>query len=400
MTDYWVSQSKYYCKFCKCYMADNKPSRQHHENGVKHKQNVELFMKQQRQEKLHGAHSESELKRQLAEIERAARAAMASTDSLPPPPPPPMSSTSTRNAPSIQSTIESSGEENSGIYQIRGKVYLDGRIFEQKLRTGCQCEIFVEALDEWLEAEVTRRVEIVIPHTQLTLCSFDVRYSIPGDVVETVEEKGVKSDRLRIVASSEMQEEVIKQQESEEPIPPKISEETGIGSWQTVSVREIDQAKEDEERAAFESHRQTLIDEMNKKDQTVLTGKQKDVTVDSAHFYDPHRDPNVKVYKGFTLEPTNTANKLLADGEIVTFRKRKPARQVVEEAESKEPEVISSGVSLEPSLDIAVVDKTAATATSIDSVVAPVLAAPPVAPVAPVRLVLKPNRNIRRRLGD
>ncbi|RYH17891.1 hypothetical protein EON65_27960 [archaeon] len=27
MTEFWVSQAKYYCKFCKCYMADNKTVR-------------------------------------------------------------------------------------------------------------------------------------------------------------------------------------------------------------------------------------------------------------------------------------------------------------------------------------------------------------------------------------
>lgn len=26
MTEYWVSQSKHYCKFCKVWLANNKPS--------------------------------------------------------------------------------------------------------------------------------------------------------------------------------------------------------------------------------------------------------------------------------------------------------------------------------------------------------------------------------------
>lgn len=77
MSEYWVSQAKYYCKVCNCYIADNKPSRQHHDNGAKHKEKVEILMKQKRQEKLHGARSESELKQQLAEIEKAAKEAIA-----------------------------------------------------------------------------------------------------------------------------------------------------------------------------------------------------------------------------------------------------------------------------------------------------------------------------------
>lgn len=26
MSEYWVSQQKYYCKFCNCWLANNKPS--------------------------------------------------------------------------------------------------------------------------------------------------------------------------------------------------------------------------------------------------------------------------------------------------------------------------------------------------------------------------------------
>ena len=77
MSEYWVSQAKYYCKICNCYIADNKPSRQHHDNGAKHKEKAELFLKQKRDEKLHGARSESELKHQLAEIDKAAKEAIA-----------------------------------------------------------------------------------------------------------------------------------------------------------------------------------------------------------------------------------------------------------------------------------------------------------------------------------
>ena len=48
MSEYWVSQAKYYCKICCCYIADNKPSRQHHDNGLKHKQKLEQFQKQRK----------------------------------------------------------------------------------------------------------------------------------------------------------------------------------------------------------------------------------------------------------------------------------------------------------------------------------------------------------------
>ncbi|XP_076251422.1 WW domain-binding protein 4-like isoform X2 [Rhynchophorus ferrugineus] len=40
MADYWKSQDRKYCDFCKCWIADNKPSRDFHENGRRHKENV------------------------------------------------------------------------------------------------------------------------------------------------------------------------------------------------------------------------------------------------------------------------------------------------------------------------------------------------------------------------
>lgn len=39
-TDYWKSQDRKFCDFCKCWITDNKPSVQFHENGKRHKENV------------------------------------------------------------------------------------------------------------------------------------------------------------------------------------------------------------------------------------------------------------------------------------------------------------------------------------------------------------------------
>ncbi|KAF6210265.1 hypothetical protein GE061_013369 [Apolygus lucorum] len=40
MTEYWKSQDRKFCDFCQCWIADNKPSIQSHENGKRHKENV------------------------------------------------------------------------------------------------------------------------------------------------------------------------------------------------------------------------------------------------------------------------------------------------------------------------------------------------------------------------
>lgn len=45
MSEYWISKKKYFCKYCDIYIADDAPSRQQHENGMRHKGNVERFIR-------------------------------------------------------------------------------------------------------------------------------------------------------------------------------------------------------------------------------------------------------------------------------------------------------------------------------------------------------------------
>lgn len=44
--DYWKSQGRKFCDFCKCWIADNKPSIEFHEGGKKHKENVSKRLKE------------------------------------------------------------------------------------------------------------------------------------------------------------------------------------------------------------------------------------------------------------------------------------------------------------------------------------------------------------------
>ena len=77
MADYWVSKKKYFCKYCDIYIADDAPSRQHHESGMRHKGNLERYIRgiyktgEKRKKDL------EEEKREMAVIERAANAAYA-----------------------------------------------------------------------------------------------------------------------------------------------------------------------------------------------------------------------------------------------------------------------------------------------------------------------------------
>lgn len=39
--DYWKSQDRIFCDFCKCWLTDNKPSVEFHNNGKRHQANVQ-----------------------------------------------------------------------------------------------------------------------------------------------------------------------------------------------------------------------------------------------------------------------------------------------------------------------------------------------------------------------
>ena len=49
MTEYWVSQAKHWCEYCRIYIGGSKQSIAFHENGKKHKEIVELSLKDMRQ---------------------------------------------------------------------------------------------------------------------------------------------------------------------------------------------------------------------------------------------------------------------------------------------------------------------------------------------------------------
>ncbi|KAI0766505.1 hypothetical protein BC629DRAFT_1538248 [Irpex lacteus] len=77
MSEYWVSNKKYFCKYCNIYIADDKPSRTQHESGLRHKGNVERFVRGLYKAGEKRKHDLEEEKREMAQVEKAAQAAFA-----------------------------------------------------------------------------------------------------------------------------------------------------------------------------------------------------------------------------------------------------------------------------------------------------------------------------------
>jgi len=70
MSEYWVSRKKWTCKYCDVTINDDVPSRQQHENGLRHKGNVERSLRQAYKKSERDRRDESHAKREMEKIER------------------------------------------------------------------------------------------------------------------------------------------------------------------------------------------------------------------------------------------------------------------------------------------------------------------------------------------
>ena len=75
MCDFWVSQARHYCNYCKVWTSGSKESVRRHEEGARHKDRVAQILKKKRQGPRVPADARN-LQKQLADIEAAAAASM------------------------------------------------------------------------------------------------------------------------------------------------------------------------------------------------------------------------------------------------------------------------------------------------------------------------------------
>src|ERR1700722_7222385 len=73
MSEYWVSRKKYFCKYCEIYIADDVPSRQQHENGLRHKGNLDKFVRGIYKASEKRVKDAEEEKREMVRVERVGR---------------------------------------------------------------------------------------------------------------------------------------------------------------------------------------------------------------------------------------------------------------------------------------------------------------------------------------
>ncbi|WFD01317.1 NADPH dehydrogenase [Malassezia yamatoensis] len=72
MADVWISRKRWTCKYCNVTINDDVPSRQHHESGMRHKNNVARSLRGLYKDNQLQRQEEAQHARELAQIEQAA----------------------------------------------------------------------------------------------------------------------------------------------------------------------------------------------------------------------------------------------------------------------------------------------------------------------------------------
>ncbi|KAM3572647.1 hypothetical protein VYU27_005334 [Nannochloropsis oceanica] len=352
MSEYWRSTPKYCCKFCNVWMDDNTTSRRLHDGGARHKQAVEDFFKAKREAKRQGSLDDGEVSKELRAIEKAAQAqadldaAMFGIGGGMPPPPPPPASRIPPPPPPRENLLRpppppppqrregeggyrkdeereeegKEGEEEAvepeGRYSVDGVFYLEGKHFPEKLVTGTRCEVWAEGEDEWREGRVARVHVTAVPNTTLVLRKFAVAFvkRKMAEEEEAAEERGkekegaggkegeeeeieedITPDRIRMVEAHLLG--TVQRPLPSPPPPPPINMDTGLGGWQTVSVRTFDEEAEKKAslkaiKAETKKRKKEDAEKRSKMIEEAMEGE------DALSSYDPH---NRGMYKGIDL---------------------------------------------------------------------------------------------------
>uniref|UniRef100_A0A061QZT2 WW domain-binding protein 4 n=1 Tax=Tetraselmis sp. GSL018 TaxID=582737 RepID=A0A061QZT2_9CHLO len=74
MTEFWVSQKRHWCEYCKVWLNDTISARSTHENGVKHQENVARKLREMRQKGDAEKKEQELLKQSWSSIEAKAKA--------------------------------------------------------------------------------------------------------------------------------------------------------------------------------------------------------------------------------------------------------------------------------------------------------------------------------------
>jgi hypothetical protein len=257
------SSMRYFCKYCKVWLADDKPSRSLHDNGAKHKQKVLDFNKEKKEAKLAAESEAARVERELANADRAARAAMAqdfgSSVMVNGGQQPEKNSANTythekqvkikqeHNNFQKDSTIAPVKPIDNNVQQPTaaavvvkiieegGLYFMEGGSCVDDLLSGVTCEYYNDAVSKWVPAVISVRTDTDILNPSFDVTFFDV--SGEGGGIPDMA-TGVRADQIRLPVDEDTAKVMVSSRKGVVEVKPVMVESTGLGVWQSVEVVE------------------------------------------------------------------------------------------------------------------------------------------------------------------
>ena len=376
------NRGRYYCAPCNTWVDDNRASRDLHFSGAKHKANVEISQKKNLAAKQDAIATENSIHQQLHELRRAAEHSVISQGfglgpalapvSVPPAPTLQRQSTaqlvsnmthaqkSDRPQLQRQSTVEmlsdmaeaqsshtvttrpmqrqSTAELLSEMTEATKKATVEGLPYEEDGKwyyTGCQvlgrlvsgteCECYVPSGNTWKSAVISIRHN---EHEGEHLC-FDVTVFGDNREMEVLEKVTIKNIRISAQAPT-----VDGEIQSSPLVDNTENDTTGLGIWQTISSREIDDDDEKKLQKQFDIEQKIHTSKIGTIDalaaeRTKQVAQQK-VLQESHDMEARGINPahHVSAYKGVSMEGAsasivNSELSSVASGTKVAFKNKK-----------------------------------------------------------------------------
>lgn len=265
---------RYFCKYCKVWLADDKPSRSLHDNGAKHKQKVLDFNKEKKEAKLAAESEAARVEQELANADRAARAAMAqdfgsgsvmasngqpngdfaantyTQDKVKVKQEPRFNST--MNDSTIAAHMSGKLLDNSAqpavaavavVKMIKegGLYFTEGASCVDQLLSGVTCEYYNDAASKWVPAVISVRTDTIKEDICFDVTFFDVTGE-GGGIPDMA--TGVRSDKIRLPVDEDTAKAILSSGQGVIEVKPELVETTGLGVWQSVEVVENEDANE------------------------------------------------------------------------------------------------------------------------------------------------------------
>lgn len=217
---------------------------------------------------------------------------------------------------------------------------MEGQHHEDKLITGCQCEVWVEQLEDWFACEILAVSDRTVPNTNLVTKSFSLSFTAK-DSTDGIREDEVKSDRLRLKLAAGVTVQDIEaalateqQQEKEKD----VDLDTGMGEWSTVQVTEINEEEEAERARVAEEAAEEARRIVQKPVETKVLPDEPETGDSALGAYNPYNTSGSAMYRGVELSTRGAAKtveeeahanflKKTASSGNVSFKKKQPSNR-------------------------------------------------------------------------